>query len=408
MIYALINIVLYFCLFFYYRKKEKGIDIYQIIVSLYLGTAIMCTINYSKHPNNWQDLGFIPFLYMFVVVSIMFQPIRHFSLNPQAFQWRDNSKLFFLGCFYIILAFLDTYYYYDDTIERITDVDWGKLRNQFYNDEDSIQLYKNQWEKLIKNLLTYLRPFAVIYAFFQTTKKGNITFSILLFLAIIIPTFVTATMVASRGMIFNLTISLILGFLLFKNKMPKRNVYILSICGVIISVLFFIYATSVTVSRFGEDEAGSSVAEYFGVSMLAFNDGVFYNMYDFGYGKNFFAWFIDLFGGDSSFDTAKAGSTHGTAFFTIVGSLYIDWGPIGTIIVAYLAYILISRFTRKKMVMMSDMVIIFFYINLLAAGIFAFGRGRALVWIMTFVVYFIVRLLETKEVPHKITKQELL
>ena len=163
-----------------------------------------------------------------------------------------------------------------------------------------------------------------------------------------------------------------------------------------------IYSILVTVSRFGEDEAGGSVFEYFGHSMLSFNDGLFNNLHDFAYGKRFFSWFIDLFGGNSDFDTAKAGATHGTAFFTIVGGMYIDWGPIGTLIVASLACLLMLSYTRKKTIMLSDMVVIIFYINTLAKGLFAFGRGRAIEWVMTFIVYFIVRALEKQH--HKVVK----
>ena len=167
--------------------------------------------------------------------------------------------------------------------------------------------------------------------------------------------------------------------------------------GVIIGVLFVVYSILVTVSRFGEDEASNSVFEYFGHSMLYFNDGIFNNLHDFAYGKRFFSWFIDLFGGNSDFNMAKAGATHGTAFYTIVGSMYLDWGFIGTLVEAALACVLMIQFTQKRTIMLSDMVIIVFYINTLAKGIFAFGRGRALDWIMTFVVYFIVKALEKQQ-----------
>jgi len=310
--------------------------------------------------------------------------------------------LYVFGIVYIILAVLDTYFSITDTIARFSEGDWGMLRNQLYADADEIELYDNQWQRLIKNLLGYFHPFAVVYAFFRTTLKGKRFYTLMLFFAIIVSSFISATVVASRGMVFGLAMELVLVFMLFRHRIPRSQKRAFLTAGLLVGVFFVIYSILVTVSRFGEDEAGGSVFEYFGHSMLSFNDGLFNNLHDFAYGKRFFSWFIDLFGGNSDFDTAKAGATHGTAFFTIVGGMYIDWGPIGTLIVASLACLLMLSYTRKKTIMLSDMVVIIFYINTLAKGLFAFGRGRAIEWVMTFIVYFIVRALEKQH--HKVVK----
>ena len=69
---------------------------------------------------------------------------------------------------------------------------------------------------------------------------------------------------------------------------------------------------------------------------------------------------------------------------------------IGTLCVAILAQLVVNPFFRKKKIAMSDCVIIVFYCTTLANGIMVSPRGRALAWLMTFVVYFIVKYLETR------------
>lgn len=394
MIYAIFNCLFFFFLFFFYKNRNNKFDIYRIIVLLYLVTAVLCTINYTQKSYIWPDLSLLPFIYMFVVLIILFYPLKNFDLSTKETDWSDSGSLFLLGWFFIILSVFEVYFSINDVVNKFASGEWGRLRNELYADEGDIVYYSNIWEKLTKNILGYLHPFAVIYAFFQATNPKRKLYTILLFLSIVSATFVSATVVASRGMVFNQSMELVLGYMMFRDKIPSQVKKVVVTGGAAIISLFFIYAIIVSFSRFGEDDTGSSLFSYFGHSMLYFNDGLFNHMHDFAYGKRFFAWFIDLFGGNSAFDIAKAGSTHGTAFFTIVGGIFADWGYMGTIIVAILACLLICKFTKKRTIRLSDMVIIMFYINTLSGGIFAYGSSRGLQWIMTFVVYFIVKALE--------------
>ncbi len=394
MIYAIINFLFYFFLFFVYRSGKNRFDIYRIIVFLYLATAALCLVIYSQQPNQWPNLSLFPFIYLFIVLYILFFPLQHFDLSTKQTFWGDTKALFWLGWLVIILSFADAYISYNTVTERIYSGDWGQLRNDFYADDDNVQYYTSSFQRLIKNIVSYLHPFAVVYAFYQSTNPNRKLFTTLLFLSMAISLFIGATAVASRGMVFNFSMEMVLGYFLFRHKMASNVKRILSVGGLIVFALFLIYSIAVSFSRFGEEDTGNSIFFYFGHSMLYFNDGLFNYLHDFAYGKRFFAWFIDLFGGNSAFDFATAGSKHGTAFFTIVGGIYSDWGFIGTIIASLLICALILKFTRKKVLNLSDMVIIMFYISTLSGGIFAYGSSRGLLWIMTFVVYFIVKALE--------------
>lgn len=398
MFYVIINILLFLSLLLLYKKKRKGIDIYQIIVFMYLITAVLCAVNYSQQPNRWPDLGLIPFLYMFFVLLIMFQPLKRFNLEGKNVILTENSFIYLLGFVYIAIGIFDIATSLSSMIERFYSGEWLIVRNQLYDDAESVVYYDNQLQRFAKNFLTYTKPFAMVYSFYLLTKpKINIIYTLSLFVAYLLTSFIGASVVASRGLIFQLAVSTALTYFLFRKKIPQKRRKYIAIGASIVGVVFLSYSILVSISRFGEDDAGNSIFDYFGHSMLYFNDGLFNKMHDFAYGKRFFSFFIDLFGGDSSFDFAKAGSTHGTSFYTIVGDLFSDGGIIGGILMALIACAIMMNFFRKRTLFFSDMIIILFYLNTLSAGIFALGKGRALNWFMTFVLYFIIRIIESKQ-----------
>ena len=158
---------------------------------------------------------------------------------------------------------------------------------------------------------------------------------------------------------------------------------------------FIAFIVAVSTSRFG-DEVWDYTFSYLGHSMLNFNDGLFYSMHDYAWGKKFFDFFYDLFGLNGYYSSEALGSTAGHGFVTFVGSLFIDFGPYVTILVAILAVAIISRFFEKKNLLLSDIIMIVFYSSTMANGIFVSTKNRALIWVMTFVIYFITRKIENK------------
>lgn len=399
---VVVNCLLYLILLLTYSMKKKGLDFYKIIVSLFFMTSVLCLLNYAQNPLSYPTLSLFPFLFMFIVLTILFQPLRGFDQDKKVLGLYDNKALVIFAWIYVALALIEVTMSLNDTITRFQEGDWGLLRNQLYADEENIELYENQWQRLVKNLLSYTGPFAMVYAFYSLTQSGKrrlLTF--MLFFSLVVPDFIAATVVASRGHVFALVLRLFMGYWMFRNFIPQKRKRFFWVLGIVLGVLFLIYSIIVSVSRFGEDNAGNSIFEYFGHSMLTFNNDMFYKMHDFAYGRRFFGWFIDAFGGNSYFDFAKAGSTHGTAFYTIVGDIFVDWGYYLTIPVAIIACLIGSYFTRKKTLRFSDFIVIFFYINTLTMGLFSFHGGRALAWVMTFVLYFLVRAIEPNPKKNK-------
>ena len=385
-----LNILLYLVPLLVYWSRYRRFDFYVLIMLLYMVTATMCSLFYHQEPYEFKNTTFLGFLYLFLVLYIMFLPIKGKSIDARSFIIIDNNTLKILSYIFIVASFTGLMM----SIPRITETfqtgDWGAIRN--LHDEDEIVYYSSQGERLAKNIGSYLTPFGLVYAFYQLSKpKIKKAFVFLLFSAIIVPTFFEATIEASRGMLMHLMINLGITYMLFRPIIPQTRKKIVYSITLVIVAVFLTYSLAVTVSRFGEDRANSSLFMYFGHSMLAFNDGIFNSMHSYAGGKRFFYWFIELFGGNPAFSSASLGSTAGTAFFTIVGGMYIDWGPWGTIVAAIIACFIANNWFRRKTIMLSDTVVMVFYLSTLANGIFVFGKGRALYWFMTFVVYLIVR-----------------
>lgn len=392
---VIFNAALYIFMLFFYWNKHKRLSFYLIILLIYTTTACLCVYNYSLTPYKWNDLGVGGFVYLFCILLIFLYPLRTFEFRDDLITVADNKYLRILAMIYVVICFVNITVSIDKTIELFYSGDWAGVYDDFYADEGNVQLYESLFQKLVKNLSNYLSPFAFVYTFYLLTKSKlpKVLFFFLL-LSVVIPSFMSATIVASRGMVMFLALKLLISYLLFSSQIPPKRKRVLFLVAAGLLALFVFYSILVTVSRFGEDESSNSLIAYFGHSMLSFNDGIFNNLHDFAWGKRVFKWFIDLFGGDSFFSAAKAGATHGHAFYTFVGGIYIDWGPIGTIVVALIACVFIKRFFEKHILYLSDSIMIVFYVDFLANGIYAYNSGRALVWIMTYIVYLMVKKME--------------
>jgi oligosaccharide repeat unit polymerase len=160
---------------------------------------------------------------------------------------------------------------------------------------------------------------------------------------------------------------------------------------------FFLYSIAVTVSRFGDNAKGSSLLSYFGHSMLTFNYGLADSIHTYMNGEYFFSWFFDKLGLTQygGVEHSVLGTHFGTAFYTFVGAWYLDFGPLGTFIIAIIFPFIISLcFRYKKSVDIADIYMFLFYMDYLVMGVFVIGRGNALVWLMAFLIYGIFKIIK--------------
>ena len=391
--YVVFNASLYLGALIIYWNKRRKIDVGFVLFAIYAAISIAGVFLYLSYPNAWK-VQLWSFIYLFVIVLLFFRPLFFDSDTLyKRLRVRNKTALKVFAVIYVIAALISIYYSVDQTVENIKSGDWAVLRRALYSDD--IALYTNQLERWAKIFVMYLRPMAIVLLFYyMTLKKTKKIWLIIFALAIITPAFFTAINTASRGLVLNLVILFFLGYIIFRKNLSKEIKKIFIVFVVIFLVLFLIYSLAVTLSRFGEQNQSTSLLNYFGQSMLVFNYGLTDSIQNYGYGKYFFNWFLPFFG-VSPLNTSLLGAHFGTSFFTFVGAWYIDFGPVGTFIIAIILPMIIGFRTKyKRKLDIADIFLFLFYVNYLAMGVFVIGRGNALPWLMTFFLYGIFKLIK--------------
>ena len=395
---ALFNVILYVLAFMINIYKSRSFNIYTLILLIYCITSILCADYYFNNLGKYE-LAVFPFIYLFFTLLVFIYPFNNLKFDVRKIKFRNTNPLKILTLIYIVSGVIAVVYGLPKTLSIMSSGEYGELRNQLYSDADSIELYSSTLERLAKNINSYLGTFGIILSFYQLTKpKFSKVFTILLFLSWILPSFLASTLVASRGLVVFLLMKIAVAYIFFKDGIPQNRKKWFWILGTILCVYLFLYLTIVSESRFGAD-ARDSFKFYLGHSMLSFNDNVVTDINKYAGGKYFFRWFIDAFGGNSAINTFDLGLYHvGTSFYTFIGSFYIDFGPIGTLIIAFIISLILKNIAVRNPLQISDISILMYFANYYAQGVFVSAPGSALSWLMAFVVYFILKYAENQKI----------
>lgn len=395
---AVFNFVLYICLSILWLFKSKSHFTAVSCIGYYCMIALCCAIQYEITPDSW-NLSLRAFAYLFAIMLILFYPLwnQNFHITPEQEITIANFKTFkIILCVFIAAAFISMFYGWGDAIVAFRRGDWLAVRTDMYqaavHGEAS---YSNQLERRALHIIMFCRVFAMVAYFYilcDRTKKFSKTFKILLLIAIIGPVIMGGLKYAARGSLFNFLIRFGLIYALFYKSIPKStkkllNVFLLSFC-----ILALLLVLSITVARF-DDEANSSILSYFGQSMLYFNSDIFPKVHTTLEGRRFLGVFFPFDSGP-----INTGSTAGTAFYTLVGDLFLDFGFWGTLLFAIILAAIIKSVLRHKHNSFGVIFIFIYYISFLCEGVFAFGTGYGLEVLFSFVLYHLV---QTKIKWHK-------
>jgi len=399
----LFNSLLYLTVLYTYWKKYRTIDCYLILMLAYAFTSIMCffarsygVIGVEISGTRNRETTLIPYLYLFVCILICFSPLKSLSIDNSSFRIYNTYPVKILTWLYIISGTGSIAYSYSNVLDIVQGGEYALVRQVLYADDGTAMTYSSQVERILKNIQNVLNPFGIIMCFYYLTNKKSKVIIFLLFTAWIGREFVDSALTASRGMIVNMLLKLLLVFVFFKQAIDKRIRRMFVILCAILAIPLTMYIVAVTTSRF-DDGAASSVFYYLGHSMSTFNANVMGTMHDYAGGKYMFREIFNLLGLDSTISTKALGMTHGSGFFTYIGTFYIDFGPIGTFLMCLLINRLLWSFVKKKKFLFSDLVIILYLISFFMNGVFVIGGGYAWTWLMILLLYYLLRMIETKK-----------
>lgn len=399
--YVIINALLYTVALLIYWRYKHQIDLgFIVLASLtiigILGIPTYYLLNFLVQRN----ITLLPYLYLFIVILLFIRP--YLSTKGDLFdriKVKSQNKIELIAYLFIISSFFSFYILLPIALQNIKDGDWNQIRNELYNGDVDI-IYKNSFERILLIFNQYFRLISIIiFYYYLTFQKKSKMIIFLLGLSCVIPTVLSSISIASRGMIVNLLIEFLAGFVLFKKSLPNsiiKSLYIISIF--IVSLLLF-YSIVVTNSRFGENSSqystgltsSLSLLDYFGHPMLTFNDGIA-SMHKYANGKYFFHYILDALKIDADINQSELGGNWGTSFFTFVGAFYIDFGPWGTLLLSIILPYFIKKNIMGDVIYFENLFLYYFFYIFFLEGIFVTGQSAIIPWLFASLIYLFLKL----------------
>ena len=385
------NALLYLITLLVYWHKQRRMDYGFVTIAFYLIVAICCIFEYIAEPHRWELTAW-PFVYLFIANLILFLPLFSSSDKIAAKVYYNRSinipgLQIFCGI-YIIFALITTICYFPLAWDSLQSGAWASIRDSTY--EEEFHLFQNPILNIIANLSTHFTiAVIVIYFFLLTQPRISKAFKTTLLISTITPMALTALVIAARGHIFTLLFNFLLGFLCFGQYIPKRTKRTLLVWAIVFGGILGLYTIAVTIARFGQ-ESDSSLLYYFGHSMLTFDYGLTDTIDTYGKGAYTFRRFVNYVVHDLDW---TLGTHFGTSFFTFVGSLYIDFGPLGTMIAVTLLAISVRVLIRKHNLDLADMFIYLFYISTVLNGALITAPDLGWRCLLAFIIYIMLKTL---------------
>lgn len=385
------NALLYLITLLVYWHKQRRMDYGFVTIAFYLIVAICCIFEYIAEPHRWELTAW-PFVYLFIANLILFLPLFSSSDKIAAKVYYNRSinipgLQIFCGI-YIIFALITTICYFPLAWDSLQSGAWASIRDSTYKEE--FHLFQNPILNIIANLSTHFTiAVIVIYFFLLTQPRISKAFKTTLLISTITPMALTAIVIAARGHIFTLLFNFLLGFLCFRQYIPKRTKRTLLVWAIVFGGILGLYTIAVTIARFGQ-ESDSSLLYYFGHSMLTFDYGLTDTIDTYGKGAYTFRRFVNYVVHDLDW---TLGTHFGTSFFTFVGSLYIDFGPLGTMIAVTLLAISVRVLIRKHNLDLADMFIYLFYISTVLNGALITAPDLGWRCLLAFIIYIMLKTL---------------
>jgi len=245
---------------------------------------------------------------------------------------------------------------------------------QIYTDSDTINF-------LISNLVLFYPISLLLYFYSVSFLHYKKLFNILLFISST-STIILSFMFVARGDTVYWALMYIFLFALFRKNIDitKRKKILLPFYIAI--VLGSIYFSFITIARFKYFDQGIifSILDYWGQPAINFGI-IFDNYFEFQSKTLNFPFFQRVLGmpfrdGVSDyFKLAYADSgTTLSVFYTFIGSLYIDFGTVGTfLIVSSISFLGFRLFKKSKQISMCQLLLMILYCQIPLQGLFIFN-----------------------------------
>lgn len=402
---CILLVLMFVILLLHWRSKGRKDIVVNMPLIAYLSTSFFCLIQYSKEPQNWS-LSYWSYLYYIIVFIILLFPI--WKSNPSTTNKIiiKNSRIVrYLAAIFVVFSVVSVYLTLNKAVDALATGEWLRIRNEMYYGD--FEVYSTTWERISLNGRNFMSLFITVYFFYQLAyvkDRKNWFNIILLAIAVFIPPFLGALTMAARGTMFLTILRFVLIYLFFRKRLSNKISLIIRTFFFSLSIFVLIISIAITIARF-DDSAKDSILYYFGHSLLSFNYGVADSIHSFSHGKWFLGDYYNLISDSSGdLDFGKLGTHFGTAFITLIGCLYVDFGPFGTIIFSLVISLIFAKsIGRKKHLTFQQSYLYLFYVDFLIGGVFVYGQGYGFKIIFSLILFWVTninygRLFPTKRV----------
>lgn len=403
MIYTIFLALAFVSLGYYWYSKVKVIDVSMVLLLLYSFVAIMCVYELHLGSSDYRpvadlstwDIRLWPYIYLFVLFILFLRPFMKYPskgyVDKLYISPSMQKLLIVLSIIYVFAALISVYYSLSTFTYTFQQADFAEIY------EEEVEQYANLIDGLAKRYTEYFRPIVFISSFYFIFKQRThkTLFIIVLFVSIFCSLMINA-LNASRGGAFNLVMMIVVCMVMFWGSMIKREKKRIILSGFLIAAVFVGYSYLVTVARF-EDNSSSSIYFYFGHSFLAFNYGIAGRIPSLSQGTYLFNYFLPVLG-LQPIPTSPL-RVEGL-FITFIGSLYKDFGLIGTFIVAIIFPSIISLLIRprKGRADIASLYLYLFYAWRLMSGVFVYGNAEGFLWFVAFLIFIFFRVLSNSSI----------
>lgn len=364
-ILTLLNSLLYVGALYYYYRKVRVLNVGVFLLILWALSSLLSIYYSTTGIYVWNhEITILPFIYLFVLVLIYFRPILNFRNELISAIWTNDRTVVFVAIIISLIGFLPFIEQLMQSFKVATGMSGSavaELIESRYGDDTYDQFYylssvgrKLNW---LNNALAMLAMILFLYLLTKTKKNK------LLLLGLgcsIMSVFLQAFNLSAR---FQIVKNLFLFFFLyivfykfyeenFRKKLTRNITIIILVVFIAISVISYFRFSGLLEAR---SDIYYSIFDwlslYFSEGFLNFNGDMWY-IDDYCLGRNTAYIFRNLF--DPSTDIFYRNYyqlediTHirMNVFYTMIGDIYSDFGPIGTFFVAIMVSVFFSRLCR--------------------------------------------------------------
>lgn len=382
LIYTLIAIIITaFCII----RKLNVLGI--LLWSIYSIIGIFSCICIKK---GWYaqylNTDILPYFFLLLVYSISFFPY----LNKERFTELKFEKTlplqyYWFSNVYIVTATVMIVLYINPVRHLIVSGRWFDNIGDVYTG-NIVFPYRNRIEYLCIQFTGYTRLLALIVGFALQRYRQDFVRGILMAATAMISGILSGLYISSRGTLVNIVLIAVAIYLFFhKQYEGNYRIRIATLLSLLIIVLVPLFS-AITISRFSNQEGVKSILQYLGQAPLIFSGGVSgitrysYGVYGFGTLMN------------QKISQASVGGNWRSGFYTYVGWLFIDWGPVGTVIIVLAISTIIYLNMQKEEYTLSDLYFIFFVYYTLLQGVFVIGSSYCYQIVVAIVLYFFLKM----------------